>query len=45
MQQTVAEGFKFKAHENLDVLLGKIFEGLKSLVVQKLVVVVVQHFL
>ena len=45
IQETVSYGFKFKSHENLDVFLGEIFERFKSLVDEKLAVVVVQRFL
>ena len=45
IQETVSKGFKFKSHENQDVLLGEIFELFKRLVDEKLAVVVVQRLL
>ena len=45
IQESVSYGFKFKSHENLDVLLGEIFERFKSLINEKLAVVIVQHLL
>ena len=43
IQETVSKSFKFKSHENLDVLLGEIFELFKRLVDEKLAVVAVQY--